>query len=79
VADNGFGISPEDQRRLFTKFFRSEDPSIREQVGTGLGLAITRHLVEMHGGEMLVESEKGKGSTFSFTVPIAKEAPQPSA
>lgn len=71
VMDNGIGISPEDQQRLFTKFFRSENPTIREQTGTGLGLAIVRNLVEMHGGNMWVESTLGVGSVFHFTLPEA--------
>ncbi len=71
IADTGIGIAPEDQVRLFTKFFRADDPRVREQAGTGLGLAITRSLVEMQGGRIWVESEPGQGSTFYFTVPIA--------
>ncbi|MBN1259806.1 MAG: GAF domain-containing sensor histidine kinase, partial [Anaerolineae bacterium] len=72
VMDTGAGITPQDQRRLFTKFFRSDDPVVREQTGTGLGLAIARNLVEMHGGRIWVESEKEKGSTFHFTLPVAE-------
>ncbi len=71
VMDSGIGISPENQVHLFTKFFRVDDPIVRDQSGTGLGLAITRNLVEMHGGRIWVESAAGKGSTFFFTVPIA--------
>lgn len=71
IIDTGVGISLEDQRRLFTKFFRAEDPAVREQPGTGLGLTITKNLVEMQGGSLWLESEKGKGSTFTFTLPIA--------
>ncbi len=74
VTDTGVGISPEDQRRLFTKFFRSEDPQVREQPGTGLGLAITKSLVELHGGEIWIHSEKDKGTTVAFTVPVANGA-----
>lgn len=72
VIDTGCGISAEDQQRLFVKFFRSDDPAVREQPGTGLGLAIARNLLEMHGGRIWVESEKGKGSTFFFSLPIAE-------
>ncbi|MFP4344688.1 MAG: ATP-binding protein [Anaerolineales bacterium] len=72
VSDTGVGISPEDQRHLFTKFFRSDDPSVQEQTGTGLGLAITRSLIEMHGGKIWVKSSKGQGSTFAFTVPLSQ-------
>ncbi len=71
VADQGYGISRADQARLFSQFFRSDDPNIREQVGWGLGLHITRRLIELMGGEIRVQSEPGHGSTFSFTVPAA--------
>ncbi len=70
ITDSGIGIKPEDQVRLFTKFFRADHPAVIEQPGTGLGLAITRNLVEMQGGRIWVESEPEKGSTFFFTVPI---------
>lgn len=71
VSDQGYGISRTDQARLFTQFFRSEEPDIREQTGWGLGLYITRRLIEIMGGEISVQSEPGRGSTFSFTVPLA--------
>ncbi|MBN1659302.1 MAG: response regulator, partial [Anaerolineae bacterium] len=70
VIDTGLGISAEDQQKLFNRFFRAQDNRIRQQTGTGLGLNITKSLVEMHGGEILVKSEQGKGSTFSFTLPL---------
>lgn len=69
VKDSGYGISKEDQEKLFTKFFRSDNPDIRQAPGTGLGLSITKGLVELHGGELTFESDLGKGTTFSFTVP----------
>jgi signal transduction histidine kinase len=72
IVDTGIGIKPEDQRYLFTKFFRADDLAVREQPGTGLGLAIAKNLVEMHGGRIWLDSETGKGSTFFFTIPIAK-------
>jgi signal transduction histidine kinase len=70
ITDQGYGISPEDQAKLFSQFFRSDDPSIREQTGWGLGLHITRRLVELLGGEIKVHSELGQGSTFAFIVPV---------
>jgi len=79
VRDTGVGISEEDQAKLFTKFFRSGDPAVREVPGTGLGLSITKGLIEMHGGEIWVESRVGKGSTFAFTVPVAKLSGRPVA
>lgn len=72
VQDNGIGISEEDQSKIFTKFFRSEDMKARESPGTGLGLNITRSLVEMQGGRVWFESEFRKGTAFHFTVPIAE-------
>jgi signal transduction histidine kinase len=75
VADSGIGMSKEDLARLFTQFFRSEDPAVREQPGWGLGLNVTRRLVELQGGEMGVSSELGQGSTFWFTLPAAPEGP----
>jgi len=72
VKDDGIGITPEDQQKIFQKFFRSEDQKAREAPGTGLGLNITRSLVEMQGGRIWFESEFRKGTTFHFTVPIAE-------
>ncbi len=72
VRDNGIGISEEDQKKIFQKFFRSEDPKTREVTGTGLGLNITRSLVEMQGGKIWFESEFRKGTTFHFTVPVSE-------
>jgi signal transduction histidine kinase len=73
VSDTGIGMSPQDQQCLFTKFFRSEDPAVRETTGTGLGLCIVKSLVELQGGEIEVESELGKGTTATFTIPVATE------
>ena len=77
ICDTGIGLSHEDQQQLFSKFFRAQNRATQEVVGTGLGLAITRSLIEMHGGEVWVESEPGKGSTFSFTLPTASVALEP--
>ena len=72
VSDTGPGITPADQERLFERYWRSPNASYR---GTGLGLAIARGLVEAHRGRIWVESELGRGATFSFTVPIAAPGP----
>lgn len=73
VADNGIGLSKEAIAKLGTKFWRAEDDYTRSQPGTGLGFAITKALVEQMGGPIEIESEVGKGSTFAFTVAIAKD------
>lgn len=73
VRDTGVGISTEDQHKLFTKFFRADDPRVRDVPGTGLGLSITKSLIETHGGEIWCQSESGQGTTFTFTLPIAPQ------
>ena len=72
VADNGVGISAEDQAKLFRRFFRAESAKLAETDGVGLGLYITRSLVELHGGRIWFETELGEGSTFHVTFPIGK-------
>ncbi len=72
VKDNGIGINEEDQKKIFQRFFRSDDPKTREVTGTGLGLNITKSLVELQGGKIWFESEFRKGTTFHFTVPISE-------
>ncbi|MGB9724477.1 MAG: GAF domain-containing protein, partial [Chloroflexia bacterium] len=72
VSDTGVGISKEDQKKLFTRFFRADNPLRDEVGGTGLGLAISKSFVEMHGGKMWVESELNVGSTFSFSLPLTQ-------
>ena len=69
VIDSGIGIGPEERSQLFQRFYRGKSDVVKATWGTGLGLAITRHLVEIHGGKIWVESEKGHGSTFSFSIP----------
>lgn len=80
VVDNGLGIAPEDQARLFTQFFRSADTQVREQPGWGLGLSIVKMMVEAQGGEINFQSIYRQGSAFTFTIPIAglPNAPKPS-
>jgi signal transduction histidine kinase len=70
VTDSGSGIAPEDQQKIFEEFQQVDNTSTRKKGGTGLGLAIARRIVEMHGGRLWVESALGRGSTFSFTVPV---------
>ena len=74
VVDTGVGIPVEDQGRIFDRFYRGEDPLVLATPGTGLGLAIVKQLVEMHNGHIWLKSDGlGKGSTFSFTLPLYKK------
>ena len=75
VVDTGFGISEDDQARLFTTFFRSSDEKVRDEPGTGLGLSITKKMIESHGGELTVKSELGKGSAFTVSMPLVCKIP----
>lgn len=85
VTDNGIGMTDEDQSRLFKEdYFRSDDERAQTQKGTGLGMIITQRIVELHGGEIWVESELNVGTTFHFVIPLANptgksEIPAPNA
>jgi signal transduction histidine kinase len=72
VKDNGLGMTPADQKKIFQKFFRSDDDQARKSPGTGLGLNITKSLVEMQGGRIWFESEFRNGTTFHITIPISE-------
>ncbi len=71
VRDTGAGIAPEHLPHLFERFYRADPARARATGGAGLGLAIARHWVEAHGGRIWVESEVGRGSAFTFTLPVA--------
>jgi len=73
VSDTGIGIPKADQSRIFERFYRVDAARSREAGGTGLGLAIAKHLVEVHGGRLWVESEIGQGSQFHFSIPLFDE------
>jgi len=70
VSDTGIGISKEDQKKIFTAFQQVGDDYTTKQEGTGLGLDLAKKFVELHGGQISVESELGRGSTFIFTLPV---------
>ncbi|HET7874514.1 MAG TPA: HAMP domain-containing sensor histidine kinase, partial [Methylomirabilota bacterium] len=73
VSDTGPGIAPQDQERIFEEFQQVDASNTRKKGGTGLGLGITKRIIELHGGRIWVESAVGKGSTFSFTLPVRVE------
>ena len=73
VTDNGIGIPAEAQSRVFERFYRVDKGRARKNGGTGLGLAIVKHIVQLYGGTVALESEVGKGSTFTVTLPLAKD------
>jgi signal transduction histidine kinase len=71
VSDTGVGIAPEHLPRLFERFYRVDPSRSRDDGGTGIGLAIARSVVEAHGGHIRAASEPGRGSTFTFDLPVA--------
>jgi signal transduction histidine kinase len=71
VQDNGSGIDPEHMPFIFERFYRPDKSRARKTGGAGLGLAIVKQLVEAHGGEIGIQSEVGKGTTVTFTSPVA--------
>jgi two-component system phosphate regulon sensor histidine kinase PhoR len=73
ISDTGIGIGPEDMPHIFERFYKAD--KARHSEGSGLGLSIARHIIQVHGGRIWVESELGKGSIFSFTLPL-NPAPQ---
>lgn len=75
VTDTGIGIKKEDQGRIFGEFEQVDSSFARRYEGTGLGLALTKRLAELHGGEIRVESEEGKGSKFMLLMPLMEKAP----
>lgn len=72
VQDNGIGIPEEDQSRVFERFYRVEKGRARKNGGTGLGLAIVKHITQLYGGTVGLESQVGKGSTFTVTLPLSQ-------
>ncbi len=70
VSDTGVGITPEDQRKIFEEFYRAKGDHVDKREGTGLGLSLAKKFVELHSGRIWVESTVGKGSTFTFVLPL---------
>ena len=70
IKDTGYGIAPEEQERIFERFYRVDKARSRHSGGTGLGLSIVRHMVTSLSGEIWVDSQLGKGSTFFVRLPI---------
>ena len=73
VVDNGIGIKEEDWERIFDPFYQVDSSMPKREEGTGLGLALVKQIVEQHGGRVWVASEYGKGSRFTFTLPLADQ------
>ncbi|MCD4822004.1 MAG: hypothetical protein K8R11_08045 [Methanococcoides sp.] len=73
VSDNGIGIPRNKHEEIFETFKQADPSTTKKYGGTGLGLAIVKKFVEMHGGNIWVDSEEGVGSKFTFTIPIHKE------
>ena len=70
VVDNGIGVRKEEQELVFDKFYRAKDPRVANLTGTGLGLTLARDIARMHGGDIVLQSEPDKGSTFTLELPL---------
>jgi len=79
VEDTGIGIAPENISKIFDRFYRAEDENVQQIPGTGLGLAIVQSLIEMHGGDLIVDSKLGSGSKFTFNLPVVVEDGDPTS
>lgn len=74
VSDTGIGIAEDKFEKTFQPFVQADPSTSREFGGTGLGLSLVKEFVEMHGGKIWVNSEPGKGSTFTFTLPVSEKS-----
>jgi PAS domain S-box-containing protein len=76
VSDTGIGIAPESHAAIFEEFHQADDSDTREKGGTGLGLSIAKHMIELHGGKLAVDSRLGEGATFTIDLPLRAEIPE---
>jgi len=74
VTDTGIGIAPDEQEKVFEKFYRAANGRSACVTGSGLGLALAREVTRLHGGDITVQSELNKGSTFTLALPLMNEA-----
>ena len=77
IEDRGLGIPPSEKERIFEPFFRGEEAQARQIRGSGLGLSLVQRIVEAHGGRVTLESEPGRGSTFTIALPVSSAAASP--
>ena len=76
IADNGIGIAPSEQKLIFNKFYRVGSSLVHNTKGSGLGLALVKHIMEVHGGSVALESQLQKGSTFHLIFPVLENQPK---
>jgi signal transduction histidine kinase len=74
VKDTGIGIAPDQQKRIFDRFYQVNGSSKRRYGGVGLGLALVKEIAEAHGGAVTVESQENEGSTFTVTLPVLEDS-----
>jgi signal transduction histidine kinase len=74
VVDHGIGIPPQEQSKIFDKFYRVGDPLVHNTKGSGLGLSLVQHIVKAHGGQVCVDSTPGEGSKFTISLPVTESA-----
>ena len=73
MTDNGIGLSRAERKNIFRQFYQVDQKLSRSRGGCGLGLALVQHIVEAHGGRVDIESQLGRGSTFTISIPIAAQ------
>jgi len=73
VRDNGIGVDEHDTKRIFEKFYQSENQNLKKPIGSGLGLAICKNIIQLHGGIIWIENNENQGATVTFTLPKTNE------